>query len=360
MNAKSSFTGEYNYPQYNANFRIPLKIEESAEIAPFSSVLDNIFEQQNTPERFQKLTVASLQRPAKRKNDEAPVGMEVDADDGQEESVKRRRMANALIEMLGEDFPAELKALMKPLCCDLCSVKLNSVSTANMHYESKNHEKKINNWLLEWSKKTGQPVRQRQKANKEGPVGPNAFHCDVCDIPLTSLQHARTHYTGRKHNLAASGRGQPSGAGFYNTDGKWVRQMTKPSQDPSGRFGIGEAFVKPPPVASSSQGSFCSLCSISVSSESQMKIHLEGAKHSKRLKASTAATIPPSDNDTVMESVIQQLPNSIPPKRDISINRTPSGNYYCASCDVTVNNEHLFNQHLNSKRHMKKLKMSQA
>lgn len=49
-----------------------------------------------------------------------------------------------------------------------------------MHYESKNHDKKINSWLLEWSKKTGEPVPKRQRAIKEGPVGPNAVSCKNC------------------------------------------------------------------------------------------------------------------------------------------------------------------------------------
>ncbi|XP_055708818.1 zinc finger matrin-type protein 3-like [Phlebotomus papatasi] len=379
MSNQTEFTGEYNYPQSISTFKIPcLRTEEgtgqqSQAWSGYSSVLEDTFEQQSTPHRFTKvqdrLNVHRQNRPAKRKNDPGaslpggPNKMDVDPEDPQNQP-KRNRMSHALMDMLAEDLPEELKSLMSPLNCNLCNVKINSVLTANMHYESKNHEKKINNWLQDWSKKTGQPVPKRQKANKEGPVGPNAFHCEVCDIPLTSLAHARTHYTGRKHQLVMSGRSKPSGSGYYSPDGKWVRQMTKPAADTSGRFGIGEAFQKPPappPAPSTSnQSNFCSLCNISVTSDSQMKIHLEGAKHNKRLKASTAATFPPVDDDTVMESIIQQQSGNVTPKRDISINRTPSGNYYCNVCDITVANEHLFNQHLDSKKHMKKLKASQS
>lgn len=60
-----------------------------------------------------------------------------------------------------EGLPEELIKLFKPLCCDLCAAKLNSPSTARLHYESKNHEKKINNWLLGWSEKTGEPIPKR-------------------------------------------------------------------------------------------------------------------------------------------------------------------------------------------------------
>lgn len=60
-----------------------------------------------------------------------------------------------------EGLPEELIKLFKPLCCDLCAAKLNSPSTARLHYESKNHEKKINNWLATWAEKTGEPVPKR-------------------------------------------------------------------------------------------------------------------------------------------------------------------------------------------------------
>lgn len=76
--------------------------------------------------------------------------------------------------MLEDSYPDDLKTLIQAYDCQLCSVKMNSATSARMHYESKNHDKKINSWLLEWSKKTGEPVPKRQRAIKEGPVGPNA------------------------------------------------------------------------------------------------------------------------------------------------------------------------------------------
>lgn len=61
-----------------------------------------------------------------------------------------------------EGLPDELIKLFKPLCCDLCSIKLNSPASARLHYDSKNHEKKINSWLAEWSLRTGEPPPKRQ------------------------------------------------------------------------------------------------------------------------------------------------------------------------------------------------------
>lgn len=61
-----------------------------------------------------------------------------------------------------DGLPEEIKKLFKPFVCELCPAKLNSPMSARLHYESKNHEKKINNWLLEWSERTGEPIPKRQ------------------------------------------------------------------------------------------------------------------------------------------------------------------------------------------------------
>lgn len=107
----------------------------------------------------------------------------------------------------------------------------------------------------------------------------------------------------------------------------------------------------------------CSLCNITASSEAHLKSHLEGSKHAKKLKA---ANEPPSYvpvNDSILATVIssakkedivvEKFPS--PPKFDLSIYRTPSGNFYCKTCDITVTNENAFSQHLFSRKHAKQL-----
>lgn len=57
--------------------------------------------------------------------------------------------------------------------------------------------------------------------------------------------------------------------------------------------------------------------------------------------------------DTVLHSIDTKQVKINSKKRDISIYRTPSGFFYCKPCDVTIPNEVLFNQHLDSKKHIK-------
>lgn len=141
----------------------------------------------------------------------------------EEKATYKRR--NTLMLNQDQEFPDDLKSLLRPLHCQLCKVTLNSVISARTHYESKNHEKKINGWLQEWAQKTGAPSPKKFKiVRTDVNVGPNAYHCDVCDLALTSVQHAQQHYSGRKHNAAISGRQKPGGSGYYSNDGKWIRQ----------------------------------------------------------------------------------------------------------------------------------------
>lgn len=70
---------------------------------------------------------------------------------------------------------------------------------------------------------------------------------------------------------------------------------TKSTIDPTGRFHIGQAFEKttnptapPKPqinIDTDDPEKFCKICNISVTSAPQMKLHLEGTKHAKKLKA---------------------------------------------------------------------------
>lgn len=60
-----------------------------------------------------------------------------------------------------EGLPEEIIKMFKPLFCEICSAKLNSPSMARLHYESKNHLKKINHWLSSWSERSGEPIPKR-------------------------------------------------------------------------------------------------------------------------------------------------------------------------------------------------------
>lgn len=125
-------------------------------------------------------------------------------------------------------LPTELKQLFGEFHCNLCRTRMNSHISANIHYQSKAHEKKINQWLKEYCAETGTPVPVRQRpplelAAETNAIGKSVFHCEACDLVLTSVQHANQHYTGKRHAMVVNGKKLPSGTGHYNAEGKWIR-----------------------------------------------------------------------------------------------------------------------------------------
>lgn len=75
------------------------------------------------------------------------------------EKVKKlKRKPSETSTYCADTYPSQLKKLLKPLECHLCKVKSNSPKSSTMHYESKSHLKKLNFWLEDWSKKTGEPM----------------------------------------------------------------------------------------------------------------------------------------------------------------------------------------------------------
>lgn len=61
------------------------------------------------------------------------------------------------------DLPEDLTKMFNALHCLLCDVKMNSPISAKMHYNSKVHDKKVNSFLAEWAKRTGQQCPKRQR-----------------------------------------------------------------------------------------------------------------------------------------------------------------------------------------------------
>lgn len=116
---------------------------------------------------------------------------------------------------------------------------------------------------------------------------------------------------------------------------------------------------------------FCSYCNISVTSALQMTMHLSGSKHKKKLKlagidpdtvnisAETVSSIletPVQDN--VLLSAIKEEVRADP--NDLSMYRTPSGQYYCKTCNTSMSHMSGLEQHLKGKRHLKKLTEDKA
>lgn len=358
----------YGTPQFNPNFKIPIKNQ------PPPPGTENNARTLQTPNMFNSPLFAGDPQAAWAPTFSGPAP--------EMPSLPTKRKPDYMPPD-DSDLPDELKKKFQALHCLLCDAKMNSPISAKMHYESKQHDKKVHNWLSEWAKQTGAPMPKRQRKvqnNVEGPKGPNAFFCEHCQIPLTSVQHANQHYMGKRHRMVAAGKMCPKGSGYYDKDGKWIKQ-NKAVNDLTGRFGIGTSFLPPevlappppppPPEERAAQlaaaadksklvntgDRHCKICDVTVTSAQQMETHLAGSKHMKNCKKLGTPVPPPQplhDNDTVLESYGSNAAKYT--IQDFSIYRTPSGMFYCNICNMTAPNEGVFSSHIVSKKHIKMAK----
>ncbi|XP_066597413.1 zinc finger matrin-type protein 3-like isoform X2 [Prorops nasuta] len=257
----------------------------------------------------------------------------------------------------------ELSTLMKPLKCDLCNAVMNSTLQAKLHYEGKPHQKKVSMFLNQSVKKL--KIESGDASSTTDNDWQN--YCDICKTWFTSETDAQQHYAGKKHLRAAHGGPRPKSS--KKSQNPFDQQL-----DPSGRYGIGMAFTPevPPvpdthtlvepamlslsaPVAGSAGAPVdtpmtyamslkCELCGISTNRHDQLETHKRGAKHLKMLKLKGLQMTETVAADEIVRASI-----------DYSKYRTPSGQYYCAPCNIALSSEASFARHMESKKHKQKI-----
>ena len=120
---------------------------------------------------------------------------------------------------------------------------------------------------------------------------------------------------------------------------------------------------------------FCNVCGVAATSQGQLDMHINGRNHKARcakmsitnydqytamtaMAAAQATAVPISTPLLKIKAENETAAGKSKPKKDYSIYRTPSGQYYCALCNLCVNSEPQFVQHVASRKH--KLKESSA
>ncbi|KAF7995637.1 hypothetical protein HCN44_006744 [Aphidius gifuensis] len=198
----------------------------------------------------------------------------------------------------------ELAALMEPLKCNLCNAIMNSTPQAKLHYDGKPHQKKVSMYLNQSVKKIKTDDVQ---VNSTSATKDNDSYCQTCKAWFTSQIDAAQHYAGKKHAKAIAAASKQE---YTTTYGGALR---------------------------------CELCGISTNRLDQLETHRRGTKHIKMVKQKGLL------NNNVEENQIKT------PAVNYAINRTPSGSYYCATCNKSFNCENSFIQHVDSKKHKNQL-----
>ncbi|XP_055381799.1 zinc finger matrin-type protein 3-like [Condylostylus longicornis] len=342
------------------NFKIPMKSSKNSENVGHLQSMEN-FSSPLISDSQQEKVVENIDVNEIRKNTTLTESIS-------NEKPLKRKLNSEMALYAGRNtlYPEELNNLILPLFCKLCNAALNSAKSAHFHYLSKSHDKKINNWLSDWSKRTGEPAPKIEKDNNIIPKDSEIFFCQYCNVKLTSLQDAKQHYSGKKH------------ASKINSGIKPLNKNNVPKNvnicAVDQRFGIGESFkvdlttvetqnknvendlIGPKKVSeieansinlnvsqiNSKPNTYCEICNIYTTSEQQLTIHMQGTKHFKKFK------------EVCPEKAFAERDSHL--SRFILNCRTPSGVFYCKTCDITVADDKSFSQHFISKRHTRNLK----
>ncbi|XP_020807430.1 uncharacterized protein LOC110183489 [Drosophila serrata] len=229
--------------------------------------------------------------------------------------------------------------------CTLCHTAMRTVRNSVDHYTSRAHERRVSTFLgrLRFDKNLSTnpalgdilalPEQVLRFLHKDRP---SDLYCDLCDLRLTSIIHAEQHFFGRRHRQME--RQMSEDHGIYTMQSHWMRKDTKLLM--------------------------CELCDVSITSESQMAMHISGIRHRKRAHIARARGIfglgpIPVDGSHMFEINNNGTLAPLRPQVSSAIQYRPWGDpsaaYYCEACNVTLNHLKSVRQHENGRMHQRNL-----
>jgi len=295
--------------------------------------------------------------------------------------VKRKALATELLSSKAGSYhldwttawdipmPPELVSKCKPLHCELCNCHATSPLQAKLHYEGKTHDKHVRNFFASWSGNTQHRIPQKlpgfEKKAKTALLDPSSLQCTTCDLHFTSTPQLEQHLAGRNHLRLTSGLPGLKPGYFNQESKKWQRNPINEVTSEELTQSSAALFPQTNIVDLNSNKFFCDLCKVGAPSQSQIDMHLNGKNHKSKMKRSMGGVLY-NDLDTIQKRVQlkdnilsavsknKSPANIVKRKPDYSVHRTPSGQYYCAACNISLNSESQFGQHQVSKKHKQK------
>jgi len=263
-----------------------------------------------------------------------------------------------------------------------------------MHYQGKTHDKHVRSYFTSFNKLNNLNSVVPQKLSASGQKGgkedksslgrPPGLHCSVCDLVFTSFTQVEQHLASKNHTRLASGL--PGGkAGCFNTaTGRWERTPpTDQEHQPAPAPTPSQPSTSLGSIVANEHNFYCQLCKVGAPSQTQMDMHLNGKNHKAKMKRSMggvdngdlaeiekrvnlkesilavvtkkATPVPVGKTKPKAKSIFPSAAPPAPQQNDeFSQFRTPSGQFYCAPCNLSLNSTSQFQQHQVSKKHKMK------
>ncbi|XP_017153974.2 uncharacterized protein LOC108163284 [Drosophila miranda] len=237
--------------------------------------------------------------------------------------------------------PPEMQKLFRWNICRLCHTTMRTMRNAMEHYCSKEHDRRMGSFrMLDGRPQSSVSEEMLQDLPSARSID---LYCKLCDLKLTSKVHAYQHFHGRRHQLVACNLSRPNGTGYYNASGRWVRTDCK--------------WLS------------CELCDVSITSESQMAMHMAGARHRRHVLASynNGNMAVPFEGRHMYSASTGSMAAPKPlglstctssgPK-DKANTWAPNGAYFCDPCGKTLNHQKSVAQHEQGRMHKKNIRFS--
>lgn len=225
---------------------------------------------------------------------------------------------------------------------------MNSFSQSKLRYEGRPHQKKVSMFLNQSIKKLKNEVTNSTNDRNS--------YCDIWKTWFKSQTDASQHYAGKKHIKAALGQigvrnsskiKKTSLNGHFATQNQTTTQISSPAVPLINKFIPKNEEIMALPITnypatliSYPKPLTCDICRISVNRPDQLESHYKGARHIKAMSLQGFWEIEP-------ESEVETAAVEI----DYSIHKTPPGQYYCSPCNMSLNSEASFDQHMESRKH---------
>lgn len=194
--------------------------------------------------------------------------------------------------------------------CNVCNLELTSRENANQHLNGQKHLKAKQHFGNNiQTQEISSPKSSNAVPQKEYAFDGMRGYCFVCNIELTSNQHASQHLSGSRH-----GKAKASQSSCFNQT-----PTTSPQQSPSAND---KSDQKQEYVFTGGRG-FCYICNLELTSNAHAQQHLSGKNHEK-----------------AKQKVCGSIPSSLP--------------LTCEICKKTFSGPECASQHFISAKHLQK------
>ncbi|XP_048487817.1 uncharacterized protein LOC105388221 [Plutella xylostella] len=178
-----------------------------------------------------------------------------------------------------KNLPRGLVQLISPQHCGVCGMEFESFSVSRIHYGSKNHLKAQKKWIAQCNGET-----RMGNSGKELPLKSRDLYCELCDVHITSKQHAESHYAGKNHRAIVEGRKQPKNPyllqeGMEGRVEQLIRREKRNLKADGSEEGDAKELKEPPPPKIGNPDLYCNICKTSMTNMEQMMMHLNGKRH---------------------------------------------------------------------------------